>query len=201
MRSRHVVGIDRQRVRQVGIYAPTLNSVTKRYGFHNVAIASLMCAAMILPALPSSLGAMAMPTKITKSGSVTLFAKPVKNLNATSARINVRGTGFDPRIGIYVALCVTPPNGSTKAPGPCGGGVNLNASSTASVWISSNPPPYGTAIAIPFKSGGRFTVTLTVNSRIGEIDCKVTSCSIVTRADHTKPSYRGADLFIPVTFK
>jgi hypothetical protein len=169
--------------------------------FRTVAIASLMCGALALPAFNSAAGAAMVPTKTTKSGSATLSATPVKNLNSTNARINVKGKGFDQRTGIYVALCVTPVKGSTKAPGPCGGGINMNASNPASAWISSNAPPYGSELAIPFKKGGTFAVTLSISSQIGEIDCRVTSCSIVTRADHTKSSYRGADLFIPVTFK
>lgn len=199
MRSRHVVGIGRQRVRQPFFTMPSLSLVRKTLRFHKVAVASLACGVLALTAFGSS--AVAAPLKSTTSGSATLTAKPVKNLNSTSARINIKGKGFDQRTGIYVALCVTPKKGSTKAPGPCGGGINMNASNPASAWISSNPPPYGDELAIPFTKGGIFSVTLSVSSQIGEIDCRVTSCSIVTRADHTKPSYRGADLFIPVTFK
>jgi hypothetical protein len=156
---------------------------------------------MLVPAFNASAGAVNLPTKITQNGSALLSAKPVKNLNATSARITVKGRGFDLRTGIYVALCVTPKKGSTQAPGPCGGGINMTANDPASAWISSNPPPYGTSLAIPYAKGGRFAVTLTVGSKIGDIDCRVTSCSIVTRADHLKSKFRGADLFIPVTFK
>jgi hypothetical protein len=169
--------------------------------FRTAAIASLLCGALALPAIHSMAGAVMVPMKTTKSGSASLSATPVKNLNSTNARVKVKGKGFDQRTGIYVALCVTPIKGSKKAPGPCGGGINMNASNPASAWISSNSPPYGAELTIPFKKGGTFAVTLTINSQIGEIDCRVTSCSIVTRADHTKSSFRGADLFIPVTFK
>ena len=77
----------------------------------------------------------------------------------------------------------------------------MTASDPSSAWISSNPPPYGRDLAIPYSKGGRFSVTLTVNSQIGDIDCRRISCAIVTRADHTKSSIRTSDLFIPVTFK
>lgn len=173
--------------------------VRKILSFQGVALASLMCGALLFPAFTSA--AVAVPMKSTTNGSATLIAKPVNNLSSTNARIVVKGKGFDQRIGIYVALCVTPKKGSKKAPGPCGGGINMSASNPASVWISSNPPPYGADLAIPFKKGGVFSLTLSVSSQIGEIDCKVTACSIVTRADHTRSSYRGADVFIPVTFK
>lgn len=198
MRSRHVVGIGRQRVRQRYFRMPNLSLVRRPSRFQQVAVASIACGAIVLPTFNSP--ALAAPTKSTTSGSATLSATPVKNLNSTNARVKVKGKGFDQRTGIYVGLCVTPKMDSIK-PGPCGGGINMNASDPASAWISSNPPPYGADLAIPFTKGGTFSVTLVVSSQIGEIDCKVTSCSIVTRADHTKSSYRGADLFIPVTFK
>lgn len=177
-----------------------LSPVGRLGKIRTVAIASLICGALALPAFNSVAGAATVPAKTTKSGSATLSATPVKNLNSTNARVKVKGKGFDQRTGIYIGLCVTPKSESIK-PGPCGGGINMNASNPASAWISSNAPPYGAALAVPFKKGGTFAVTLTINSQIGEIDCRVTSCSIVTRADHTKSSFRGADLFIPVTFK
>lgn len=168
--------------------------------FKKATLAAFVCVSLILPAFNSGAGAIAVPAANTKSGSATLSATPVKNLNSTNARVKVKGKGFDQRVGIYVGLCVTPKNASTK-PSPCGGGINLNSSSPASAWISSNAPPYGGELAIPFKRGGTFSITLSINSQIGEIDCRITSCSIVTRADHTKASFRGADLSIPVTFK
>lgn len=177
-----------------------VDSVRRPHKFQKVALASVICGLMVLPAFNSMAGATVTPTKTTKSGPATLSATPVNNLNSTNARVKVKGKGFDQRIGIYIGLCVTPAKDSVK-PGPCGGGINMNARDPASAWISSNPPPYGADLAIPFKKGGVFSVTLSISSQIGEIDCKVTSCSIVTRADHTKSSYRGADLFIPVTFK
>jgi hypothetical protein len=177
-----------------------LLTVLSSRGLIRVTLTSLVCGALLIPASATSVGATSVPTKVTRSGETTLSVKPTKNLTSTGARIKVRGKGFDRRIGIYVALCVTPKKGSTKAPGPCGGGVNLTASDPASAWISSNPPPYGSALAIPFSKRGKFSVTLTVSPKIGKIDCRNVSCSIVTRADHTKPSFRGADLYIPVSF-
>ena len=135
-----------------------------------------------------------------KKGPTTLSVTPTMNLASTGASVRVSGKGFNPSVGIYVALCVTPSKGSTVAPGPCGGGVNLAGSNPASAWVSSNPPAYGKSLAIPFTKGGRFRVTLTVSPVIGDFDCRVSSCSIVTRADHTRSIDRKSDLFVPVTF-
>ncbi len=151
-------------------------------------------------------GAGSAPATAAPGGTVTvtkakttmsLTVSPVRRLGG-QATVRVRGRGFDPTVGIYVALCVTPRKG--RQPSPCGGGVNISGANPASAWISSNPPPYGKDLAIPFGPRGRFDVTLTVSPRIGDVDCRVTSCAIVTRADHTRPGYRRADLAVPVRF-
>jgi hypothetical protein len=136
-----------------------------------------------------------------KDGKRSLTVTPAKQLATDGARVRVTGKGFDPRIGIYVALCVTPQRGSRVAPGPCGGGINIEGTGAASAWISSNPPSYGKSLATPYRKGGRFAVTLTISPMIGDIDCRTTACAVVTRADHLRSFDRSADLFVPVTFK
>ena len=113
--------------------------------------------------------------------------------------LTVRGRAFDETVGIYVALCVL--RGANKAPTPCGGGVDKTGSSHASVWVSSNPPPYGVGLATPFGIDGKFTVKLRVGPVIGKYDCRKVRCAVVTKADHTNPDFRGADVSVPLTFK
>ena len=148
-------------------------------------------------AVPAS----AEPTGVGKTrgpGGLRLTVTPVRSLPAEGATLRVRGAGFDRTVGIYVALCVTPPRGTV--PSPCGGGVNTTASDPSSAWISSTPPPYGQSLAIPYRAGGRFDVRITVSPMIGDIDCRVSSCSVVTRADHTRSGDRRFDLAVPVSF-
>ncbi len=137
-------------------------------------------------------------TTVSTSSGLRLTVTPVRQLPADGATVRVRGRGYDRSVGIYVALCVTPKRG--KLPSPCGGGVNLTASDPASAWISSTPPPYGRALAVPYRPGGRFSVRLTISPMIGEIDCRVVSCAIVTRADHTRAGDRRFDVAVPVRF-
>lgn len=137
-------------------------------------------------------------TVVTKSG-LSLTVTPVRKLNPAGATVRVVGKGFNPTVGIYVALCVTPVKG--QVPSPCGGGVNTTGTSAASFWISSNPPPYGSSLAVPYRKGGRFAVTLQISSKVGAVDCRTVSCSIVTRADHTRPGERAYDVVVPVTFR
>jgi hypothetical protein len=119
-------------------------------------------------------------------------------LDPSGTTVTVTGRGFDTGKGIYVALCVKPAKG--QAPTPCGGGADTSGSTSASAWVSSNPPPYGTNLAIPYGSGGTFRVRLDVSALIGSIDCRSTACVMATRNDHTRSSDRSQDVLVPVTF-
>ena len=112
--------------------------------------------------------------------------------------ITVNGSNFDETIGIYLAYCVLPKKG--EAPTPCGGGVNKSGTGDASYWISSNPPPYGTGLAIAFKPGGRFSEKLEISKKIGAFDCTKVKCAVTVRSDHLHEGDRTHDLFIPISF-
>ena len=112
--------------------------------------------------------------------------------------VTVTGKGFDTTVGIYVEMCQVVPTGIL--PTVCGGGVNMSGSGAASFWISSNPPSYGKNLAIPFKSGGTFSVGLKVQPLIGKVDCRKTQCAIYVRADHTRTQDRTHDIKLPITF-
>ena len=129
----------------------------------------------------------------------TLTVTPSRDLSSFGQTVTVRGKRFNELVGIYVGLCVLPRPGAK--PTPCGGGVDQDGSSRASAWISSNPPPYGAQLAIPYKRGGSFAVTIRVSPRIGSIDCRVTRCAVVARADHMRSNDRSWDVAVPVTFR
>lgn len=138
-------------------------------------------------------------TRVTNDNGQSLAVSKSRNLNPAGQTLTVKGKGFDPRVGIYVALCVIPARG--QQPTPCGGGVDMDGSTSASAWISSNPPPYGAAIAKPYGKKGTFTTRIRVSPLIGDVDCRVNSCAIVSRADHLRASDRKFDVFVPVTFR
>lgn len=124
----------------------------------------------------------------------------VRGLASGGSFVTVRGRGFDPRVGIYVGLCVQPRPG--QKPSPCGGGVDTDGSSRSSAWVSSNPPQYGENLATRYGRNGSFTVRIFVSSKISNsIDCRTTRCAITTRADHTRVNDRSWDLAVPVRFK
>lgn len=129
----------------------------------------------------------------------TLTVTPTSGLSAYGQTVKVSGRGFSEVVGIYVGLCVMPRPGAK--PTPCGGGIDQDGSSQASAWISSNPPPYGSNLAIPYKRGGKFSVRIKVSPRIGSYDCRVVRCAVVARADHLRANDRTWDVAVPVTFK
>lgn len=129
----------------------------------------------------------------------TLTVTPTRGLPAFGQTVRVSGRGFSELVGIYVGLCVMPRPGAK--PTPCGGGVDQDGSTQASAWISSNPPPYGAKLAIPYKRGGKFSVRIRVSPRIGPYDCRVVRCAVVARADHTRVNDRTWDVVVPVTFR
>lgn len=128
-----------------------------------------------------------------------LTVTPTSGLSAFGQTVKVSGRGFSELVGIYVGLCVMPRPGAK--PTPCGGGIDQDGSSQASAWISSNPPPYGSSLAIPYKRGGKFSVRIKVSPRIGSYDCRVVRCAVVARADHMRANDRTWDVAVPVNFR
>jgi len=148
---------------------------------------------------PVTSAAVAPRAKKTGAKGQTLTVTPTRGLASYGQTVKVKGKGFSELVGIYVGLCVQPRTGAK--PTPCGGGVDQDGSSQASAWISSNPPPYGNSLAIPYKRGGKFTVRIKVSPMIGSVDCRKVRCAIVARADHLRASDRSWDVVVPVTFR
>lgn len=161
----------------------------------------LAVSSIALVAVMATTQAYAAPANSTvrNGNGQSMTVSQTRNLNPQSQTIVVTGRGYNPTAGIYVALCQTPKGG--QRPGPCGGGINTDGRNASSVWISSNPPPYGASVARPYRPNGRFRVRLTVSPMIGNIDCRVTSCAVVSRADHLRLNDRRYDVVVPVTFR
>jgi len=154
--------------------------------------------------------AVATTTLVTMPANAKSSKKTVKGptgqtltVSATSVRdgqvVTATGKKYNRKVGIYLAYCVI--NAKGVAPGPCGGGVNATGESDGSIWISSNPPAYGKSLAVPFSKSGGFKQKIKVSRYIGNVDCTVAKCGVVTRADHTKSSNRKADVIVRVKFK
>ncbi len=132
-------------------------------------------------------------------GQTISVTKSTLEVTKKTQTVTVTGKGFDETIGIYLAYCVVPKPGA--APTPCGGGANKAGIGGASIWISSNAPPYGDGLAIAFNSGGRFSEKLSITKMIGKFDCTKIKCAITVRSDHLHEGDRTSDIFIPITFK
>jgi hypothetical protein len=145
-------------------------------------------------ALPASAQA---AVSATSANGATISIE--KNKFSKNTLVTVTGKDFDETVGIYLAYCVVPKKGSL--PTPCGGGVNKTGMGDASYWISSNPPPYGIGLAIPFTPGGRFSEKVSISRTIGKFDCRKVKCAITVRSDHLHEGDRTHDIFIPITIK
>jgi hypothetical protein len=135
---------------------------------------------------------------VALTGQPSIAVSRTEGLPAAGETVVVTGQGFDPAKGVYVAFCVD--RGPGARPTPCGGGADTTGTSGGSQWVSSDPPPYGRGLTVPYGPGGTFRVELRVSARIGEYDCREVRCAIVTRADHTRTDDRSQDTRIPVTF-
>lgn len=145
-------------------------------------------------ALPASAHAV-----VSASGSNGASISIERNSFTKNTLVTVTGKAFDETVGIYLAYCVLPKKGNL--PTPCGGGVNKTGTGDASYWISSNPPPYGIGLAIPFTPGGRFSEKVAISRTIGKFDCRKVRCAITVRSDHLHEGDRTHDIFIPITIK
>lgn len=164
-----------------------------------VVVTALSATVLALTAIaPTTYAESSRESKTGDYGQRVVVSK-TEDLNPRTQRITVRGRNFDPRVGIYVGLCVQPDTG--EKPTPCGGGVNMQGASGSSAWISSNPPPYARSLVSPFKKKGRFRAAITVSSKIGDIDCRRVQCAIAVRADHLRSRDRSHDVIIPVDFR
>ncbi|QVQ54198.1 cell wall protein [Spiractinospora alimapuensis] len=153
----------------------------------------------------SPANAPASPREEEGSGGQELSVSKTSDLDPDGETVTVTGSGYDTSKGIYVALCDVSGASSSQPPSPCLGGVDMEGEGGHSVWISSNPPPYGEGLAEPYDGSGTdggFTVQLRVQAADEFTDCldSGTECAVATRNDHTRGSDRGQDVFVPVTF-
>lgn len=122
----------------------------------------------------------------------------------------VTGSGYDASRGIYVAICVIPPEPTTK-PGPCIGGVPSQKQEAVAAgtvqyapsnWINNDWAwkLFG-ARSFDDVKAGTFTAYIEVGDSSGSgFDCTVEKCGLFTRNDHTALADRVQDLYIPVAF-
>jgi hypothetical protein len=153
--------------------------------------------AAAVPAVPAAAPAVA-PAAVAVPAAVaapaaqavrigSLSVSQTQNLKRDGQAVTVHGSGFDESKGIYISFCRD--NGPGVRPTPCFGDYMTGESS---VWVSSNPPPYGVGLARPYQAGGSFTITLNVravntNPSSGAVtDCSVVACVVATTLDHTQ---------------
>jgi hypothetical protein len=158
------------------------------------------------------------PTSVTATGdddrtrtiSVATDAGGEPDLSAVSGgdRLVVSGEGFDPDLGLYVAICKVPDELDAR-PGPCLGGVGSQeveqfeegvVQYAASNWINGAFAwrLFG-ARSFDDAAAGTFTAYIELPPATDEnVDCSVEQCALFTRNDHTAVSDRVQDLYLPL---
>lgn len=161
--------------------------------------------AAAVTALVTTVGLAALPLASASATARTdatigdITVTPTSGLPEEGAVVTVTGTGFDTAAGIYVAVCVD--NGPGVKPSPCIGGIDTTGAGGAT-WISDTPPSYAEGLTQPYGPGGSFTLDLPVPmvDPVTGTDCRVVTCAVTTRYDHTRGEDRGADNVVPLTF-
>lgn len=163
------------------------------------ALPLIAAVALLAVAAPTSSLAAVTKKELTATSQSGATISVATNTFTQEKTVTVTGKNFDETVGIYLAYCVVPKKGA--APTPCGGGIDKAGITGASYWISSNPPPYGVGLAIPFKAGGRFSLGVKVSKKIGKFDCRKVRCAIAVRSDHLHEGDRSHDNYIPIKIK
>ena len=124
-------------------------------------------------------------------------------------KIVVRGSGYNPDIGIYVSFCRIPETEGAKFT-PCLGEVpaseaeaeaqNSEGGEGSSAWIT-NDFVWRVFATGQFEADGSFEAHLIIPESSGNgVDCRKERCGLVTRADHTASGDRIQDMAIPLQF-
>lgn len=129
----------------------------------------------------------------------------------TGDRVVVSGSGYNPRFGIYVAICQVPADVSIR-PGPCLGGVPSTEAGgepgeraieyAPSNWVNDDWAwrLFG-ARSFDSREEGTFSAYLEIVGAADEnVDCRAVRCGLYTRNDHTALDDRVQDLYLPVAF-
>lgn len=131
--------------------------------------------------------------KSVTDGERTLRTSSTTSLDPSTASLAISGSGFDPNVGFYVALCAMPSGNDT--PGPC------TVPPKAAQWFTPKPPDYARTTTRKVSTAGTFSTRLRVAAHIDRTtDCRTTRCAITIRRDDTASNDRSYDLFLPVTF-
>ncbi len=128
-------------------------------------------------------------TEKGKKPKLTVSTDIVASVGQTP--ITVKGSGYDPKKGIYVALCQD--NGAGAKPGPCYGGRD----NTSQAWLSGSALSQSMG-ASKLNAKGTFSVKLKVAAKGEGLDCTKVKCVLASRNDHFATDDRGQDVLIPV---
>ena len=125
-------------------------------------------------------------TPVSAQAKTSVVAGPLTGLDATSAVVQIKLSGFPTKNGLYIQQCNAPVNGARPT----------DCSTARPLWISTTPGAnFAPTADIVFKP------TAVYASKNGTVDCTVTSCGIWISNDHDAIRDLSEDQFIAITFK
>lgn len=131
-------------------------------------------------------------------GARTLALSESTGLPEAGASITVTGSGFDPAVEVYLAICaksIDPKDPLTS----CVGGA-VPDGNTGKAWALLTKEPAGKINAVGYGDGGSFSATLTVDAAVGSsVDCLSKGCVLVARSIGDAGS-RPADITVGLGF-
>lgn len=156
-------------------------------------------AAILALAVPLAVGSVAAADPATqKQGARTVAVSVAADLPDTNAGLTVTGSGFDPTVDAYLAVC----RADIAAADPltaCLGGPIPDENDTAGWALVSNDPE-GKRNAAVFGEGGSFSVDLTLVSAVTSgVDCVNGGCVLIVRSTGDAAS-RPKDITIKLGF-
>lgn len=133
-----------------------------------------------VPVVVTGPAATAAPTSQTQAAR-TVAVSESKDLPLTSASLTVSGTGFDPAVDVYLAVCAadTAPADSLTY---CVGG-EVPGDNNGPSWAVVTSEPSGKRNAWEFAADGAFSVDLTIEAAVGSsVDCVTDGCVLMVRS-------------------
>jgi hypothetical protein len=154
--------------------------------------------AVVVLAVPLAVGSMAVAAPVTQEQGARTVAVSESELPDTDAVITVTGSGFDPAVDTYLAVCRADIAGSDPLTN-CVGGPVPDENDTAG-WAEVTSEPEGKRNSAVFGDGGTFSVDLTLTSAADAgVDCVTEGCVLVVRSAGEEAD-RPADITVGLAF-
>lgn len=142
--------------------------------------------------LTAVLASLVTPISASYAGDFQATLSHSNNLNRAGETLTVNINGLPDEQGLYILECVVPASADAR-PNVCVGQQSTIWTSKSAVMLGYGATAFTGSVSIPV------TRTFTAaNSTF--VNCDEVSCGVFVRKDHTAPTDRSADTFLPISF-